>query len=211
MTLMPKINLSSLVKPKIFWPSIIILLAVCITLYAQKEREKSIRIAKETELLGIIEAKKVVENKLAESEKQIAARDEQIKLTLDKLEKEVTARIDLEAQLVTVVKEKQDLAMQIEELAAKLPKNIELEKIVIKASPGLKGKILSYDKENSFVVTDLGSQNNIKLGDTLSVYRDDVFIGRVQIEKLEGTTSAAVVLTPWKNVEFKENDVVKKL
>ena len=208
---MAKINLNTLVKPKIFWPALVILLALCFTFYTQKEKEKSIRIAKETELLRTVEAKKLVENKLTEAQKQIAARDEQIKLTLDKLEKEVTARKDLEAQLVTVVKEKQNLAMQIEELAAKPPKNVELEKIVIKTSTGLKGKILSYDKENAFVVTDLGSQNNLKLGDILSVCRDDVFIGRVQIEKFEGTSSAAVVLSPWKNVEFKENDVVKKL
>ncbi len=207
----PKVNLNALVKPKVVWPTVVILLVLCFTFYTQKEKEKSIRIAKETELLRTIEAKKVVENKLTEVEKQITARDEQIKLTLDKLEKEVTVRKDLEAQLVTVVKEKQDLATQIEELAAKLPQNIELEKIVIKTSTGLKGKILSYDKNNNFVVTDLGSQNNLKLGDILSVYRDDVFVGRVQIEKFEGTSSAAVVLSPWKNIEFKENDVVKKL
>ncbi len=206
-----KINLNSLVKPKVFWPAILILLILCATFYIQKEKEKSIRIAKETELLRTIEAKKVVESKLTEAEKQISARDEQIKLTLDKLEKEVTAKKDLEAQLVTALKEKQDLTGQIEELAAKMPQNIELEKIVIKTSSGLKGKILSYDKDNNFVVTDLGSQSNLKLGDILSVYRDDVFIGRVQIEKFEGTSSAAVVLSPWKNVEFKENDVVKKL
>jgi len=208
---MLKEKLQSLVRPKIFWSSVIILLVLCITFYAQKEKEKSIRIAKETELLRTIEAKKVVENKLDLAEKQISARDEQIKLTLDKLEKEVVARKDLEVQLVTVIKEKQDLTAQIEELAAKMPQNIELEKIVIKTPLGLKGKILSYDKENTFVVTDLGSQNNLKLGDILSVYRDDVFVGRVQIEKLEETSSAAVILSPWKNVEFKENDVVKKL
>jgi len=208
---MAKINLNTLVKPKVFWPAVVILLVLCFTFYVQKEKEKSIRIAKETELLRTVEAKKVVENKLTEAEKQIAARDEQIKLTLDKFEKEVTVRKDLEAQLVTVVKEKQGLATQIEKLAAKLPKNVELEKIVIKTSTELKGKILSYDKDNTFVVTDLGSQNNLKLGDILSVYRNDVFIGRVQIEKFEGTSSAAVVLSPWKNVEFKENDVVKKL
>jgi len=208
---MPKINLNTLVKPKVFWTTVVVLLALCFIFYAQKEKEKSIRIAKETELLRTVEAKKVVENKLTEAQKQITARDEQIKLTLDKLEKEVTVRKDLEAQLVTVVKEKQDLAMQIEELAANLPKNIELEKIIIKTSSGLKGKILSYDKDNTFVITDLGSQNNLKLGDILSVYRNDVFIGRVQIEKFEGTSSAAAVLSPWKNLEFKENDVVRKL
>ena len=207
----PKVSLNALARPKIFWPAMVIFLTLCITFYMQKEKEKSMRIAEETELLRTVEAKKVVENKLTEAEKQIVARDGQIKLALDKLEKETTARIDLEAQLVTVVKEKQGLAAQIEELAAKLPKTMELEKIVIKTTTGLKGKILSYDKGNNFVVTDLGSQNNLKLGDILSVYRNDVFIGRVQIEKFEGTSSAAVVLSPWKNVEFKENDVVKKL
>ena len=207
----PKVNLNALVRPKIFWPAMVIFLTLCVTFYMQKEKEKSMRIAKETELLRTVEAKKVVENKLTEAEKQIVARDGQIKLALDKLEKEVTARIDLEAQLVTVVKEKQGLAAQIEELAAKLPKTMELEKIVIKTTTGLKGKILSYDKGNNFVVTDLGSQNNLKLGDILSVYRNDVFIGRVQIEKFERTNSAAVVLPSWKNVEFKENDVVRKL
>jgi len=208
---MVKINLNTLVKPKVFWPAVVILLVLCFTFYAQKEKEKSIRIAKETELLRIVEAKKTIENKLTESEKQIAARDEQIKLTLDKLEKEAAARKEIETQLVTVVKEKQDLALQIEELAAKMPKNIELEKIVIKTSSRLKGKILSYDKDNAFVATDLGVQNNLKLGDILSVYRNDVFVGRIQIEKFEGISSAAVVLSPWKNVEFQENDVVKKL
>ncbi|MFZ2937218.1 MAG: hypothetical protein WA066_00740, partial [Candidatus Omnitrophota bacterium] len=113
---MTKINLNTLVKPKVFWPTVVVLLVLCFIFYAQKEKEKSIRIAKETELLRTVEAKKAVENKLTEAEKQIVARDEQIKLSLDKLEKEVTARIDLEARLVTVVKEKQDLAMQIEEL-----------------------------------------------------------------------------------------------
>lgn len=211
---MRKINLNALVVPKIFWPGMIILLAVCIAFYGQKEKEKSLRIAKEGELLRTIEAKRVVENKLTEAEKQITARDEQIKLALDQLEKEIAARKDLEVQLVTVVQEKQNLTAQMEELTAKLPqpsRPIELEEIVVKTSPELKGKILSYDREHTFVAIDLGNQNNLKLGDVLSVYRDDLFLGRVQVEKLEETTSAAAILNPWKNVEFKENDMVKKL
>lgn len=211
---MRKINLNSLVVPKIFWPGMIILLAVCIAFYGQKEKEKSLRIVKEAELLRTMEAKRVVENKLTEAEKQITARDEEIKLALDQLEKEITARKDLEVQLVTAVQEKQNLTAQIEELTAKSPqpsKPIELEEIVIKTAPELKGQILSYDREHTFVAIDLGNQNNLKLGDVLSVYRDDLFIGKVQVEKLEETTCAAVILDPWKNVEFKENDMVKKL
>lgn len=208
---MPKISLNALVRPKIFWPAMAILLTLCVTFYMQKEKEKSIRIAKETELLRTVEAKKVVENNLVDAKKEIIAKDEQIKLTLDKLEKEITSRKEAETQLLAVTKEKQALEEKVEKLTAVLPKNIELEKIVIKSSYELAGKVLAIDKEHGFVVTDLGNENNLKLGDILSVYRNDVFIGRVRIEKFEGTSSAAVVLSPWKNVEFKENDVVKKL
>ena len=207
----PKVNLNALVRPKIFWPTMTILLTLCVTFYMQKEKEKTVRITKETELLRTIEAKRAVENNLEQAKKEITTRDEEIKLALDKLEKEIATRKEVEAQLVTVTKEKQDLTTQIEELAAKLPKNIELEKIVVKPASGLKGKILSYDREQAFVVIDLGSQNNLQLGEVLSIYRDDEFIGKVQVEKIEETTSAAVVLSPWKNVEYKENDVVKEL
>ncbi|MDP3041283.1 MAG: hypothetical protein Q8N62_00900 [Candidatus Omnitrophota bacterium] len=208
---MAKINLNTLVKPKVFWPSIIILLVICFTLYAQKEKEKSLRIAKESELQQTVEAKKVVENNLVDAKKEIVAKDEQIKLSLDKLEKEITARKEAETQLLSVTKEKQVLEARVKELTAALPKQIELEKIVIKTTHELIGKVLAFDKDHAFVVVDLGSGNNLKLGDILSVYRNDKFIGKVQVEKIEEKSAAAAILSPWKNVEFKESDVVKKL
>ena len=208
---MAKINLNTLVKPKVFWPSIIILLVICFTLYAQKEKEKSLRIAKESELQQTVEAKKVVENNLVDAKKEIVAKDEQIKLSLDKLEKEITARKEAETQLLSVTKEKQVLEARVKELTAALPKQIELEKIVIKTTHELIGKVLAFDKEHAFVVVDLGSGNNLKLGDILSAYRNDKFIGKVQVEKVDEKTAAAAILSPWKNVEFKESDVVKKL
>lgn len=207
----PKVNLNALVRPKIFWPSIIILLIVCLSLYMLKEKEKSLRIAKELELQQTVEAKKVVENKLVDAKKEIVVKDEQIKLTLDKLEKEITARKEAETQLLSVTKEKQVLEARVEELTAALPKGIELEKIVIKTTHELIGKVLAFHKEHAFVVVDLGSGNNLKLGDILSLYRNDKFIGKVQVEKVEERSAAAAILSPWKNVEFKESDVVKKL
>jgi polynucleotide 5'-kinase involved in rRNA processing len=113
--------------------------------------------------------------------------------------------------LVLVTKEKIGLEAKVEELTAALPKNIELEKIVVKSTQELTGKVLSLDKERGFIVVDLGNDNNLKLGDVLSVYRDDKFIGKAQVEKIEEKTSAAVILTPWKEAEFKESDVVKRI
>lgn len=206
-----KAKLQSMVKPKVFWSSIIVLLALCVTLYTFKEKEKSLRIATQVQLDKTITEKKVVENNLVEAKEEMVAKDEQIKLTLDKLEKEITARKEAEVQLISVIKEKTALEEKVAELAAALPKNIELEKIVVKPIRELTGKVIAFDKENTFVVIDLGSKDNLKLGDVLSVYRDDKFIGKVQVEKVEEKTSAAVILTPWRNVEYKESDAVRKL
>ena len=131
----PKVNLNALARPKIFWPTMVILLTLCVIFYAQKEKEKSIRITKETELLKTIEAKKVVENSLEEAKKKIAERDEQINLTLDRLEKAITARKDAEDKLLAAINEKKVLEEKIAGIAARSP-NIELEKIVV--NPGSK-------------------------------------------------------------------------
>jgi len=207
---MLKDKLQSIVKPKVFWSSITILVVLCVCLYVLKEKEKSSRIYTEKELSRTIEVKKVVENNLAEAKKQIVSRDEQIKLTLDKLEKEITARKDTEAKLLAVIKGKKVLEEKIAEIAARSP-NIELEKIVIKTGSKLTGKVLALDKEHNFVVIDLGSESNLELGDILSVYRNEQFIAKVQIEKIEEKTSATVILPEWQNAEIKENDVVKRI
>lgn len=204
-------KLQSLVRPKVFWSSIIILLILSASLYILKEKEKSLRIYTEKELSKTVEAKKVVENNLTAAKKEISAKDEQISIALDKLEGEVTARRDIEAQLVLVTKEKIGLEVKVKELTAALPKNVELEKIVVKSTQELTGKVLTLDKEHGFIVVDLGNDNNLKLGDVLSVYRDNQFIGKAQVEKIEEKSSAAVILSDWQNTEFKENDTVKRL
>lgn len=207
---MLKVSLQSLVRPKFFWPTVVVLLITSLALYVLKEKERHLRIAKELELTQTIETKKVVENNLAQAQRGIQARDEQIKQSLDKLEKEIAARKEAEARVLAVLEEKRVLEAKIQELSVN-PQSIELEKIVVKTMPEITGKVLSYDKENSFVVVNLGSTDNLKLGDTLSIYRDDKFIGKAQVEKIEEKTSAAAILTPWKTIEYKENDMVKKL
>ncbi|MBI4743340.1 MAG: hypothetical protein HY776_00670 [Actinobacteria bacterium] len=190
---MLKISPQFLIRSKVFWSGIIIILLITsITSYILKEKEKLLRIYMEKELSKTVETKKIVENNLIEAKK------------------EITARKEAEVWLASVVEEKNVLEAKLEEPTVN-PKNIELEKIVIKTTPDLTGKVLVFDKEHVFVVINLGSKNNLKLGNILSVYRDDKFIGRVQVEKIEEKTSAAVILTPWKNVEFKESDVVKEI
>jgi len=67
------------------------------------------------------------------------------------------------------------------------------------------------NREYDFIVADLGRGDNVKLGDVLSVYRNEKFIARVQVERLEENICAAAVLPGWQNVEFNESDEVREV
>jgi vacuolar-type H+-ATPase subunit I/STV1 len=227
---MLKMDLKSLNKPKIIYAAIVILLVVSISFYFLKEKEKKLRIATQNQLTQTIEEKKKVENKLIDTVKakeaveteltiekeksltlkrELEDKEQQIKTTLDRLEREIVARKKAEAQLMITLKEKENLEVKVKDL--KEAPTIELEKIVIKPGSVVTGKIIMVNKDYAFVVVNLGSTHNIKVGDILSVYRNDEFIGKVQIERAEEKMSAAAVLLDWQNVEFKENDVVKTI
>lgn len=143
-------------------------------------------------------------------EKEVEEKEHQIELALEKLEKEIAARREAGAQLIIAMKEKGILETKVRELT-KATKTVELEKIVVKTTPRLIGKVLTVNKEYSFVVVNLGRENKLKLGDVLSVYRNDEFIGRVQVEKVEEMVCAAAILPEWQDREFRENDEVREI
>ncbi|MFH1678296.1 MAG: hypothetical protein ABH914_01605 [Candidatus Omnitrophota bacterium] len=228
---MLKKDLKSLNKPKIIYAALVILLIAGISFYFLKEKEKRLRIVTQAQLTQTIEEKKSVENKLTEivklkeqiegelvSEKEKSSalkkgledKEQQIKTTLDRLGREIAVRQKVEARLMIALKEKDNLEARLKNLG-RAPKTVELEKIVIKPGSLTTGKIIMVNKEYAFVVVNLGSRHNIKVGDIFSVYRDDNFIGKVQIERAEEKMSAAQILSDWQNVEFKENDIVKTI
>lgn len=229
---MGKINLKLMFKSKFFWASAIILLLITsITFYALKEKEKALRIYTQEQLARTVVEKKVTENKLSETikakemaqeelaaekeravalKKELEEKESQIRLTLDKLEKEMAARREAEARLVIAIKAKRILETKVGKFA-KAPKVFELEKIVVKPTPVLAGKILEVNDEHGFVVVDLGKDDNINLGDILSVYRNDKFIGRAQVEKVKEEICAAAILSDWQDREFKKEDEARVL
>lgn len=229
---MEKINLKLVVKSKFFWGSIIVLLLITTTTFCiLKEKEKTLRISVQEELAGTIVKKKAVENKLAETvkskekvqeeltaekertfalEKKVEEKERQIKLVLEKLEKEIAARQEAEANVVMAMKTKRILEAKVKRLA-KRPKVFVLEKIIVKPAPVLTGKVLEVNNEHTFVVVDLGKLDKLNLGDILSIYRNDRFVGRVQVEKVREDICAAAVLPEWYGVEFKREDEARVL
>ena len=226
---MIKINLQTLRNPKVIYAAVIVLLISSITFYVLKEKEKALRINIQKQLVKTVEEKEVVEIKLLDTlqakektekelvsekekslvlKKEVAEKDSQIKDTLDRLEREIAARRQVEAELMVVMKEKETLEAKVKKFT-RAPKTVALEKIVVKPTSRLAGKVVMVNKEYDFIVVNLGSRDNLKLGEVLSVYRNDEFIGKAQVESLRDKMSAAAILPGWQNVEFKENDIIK--
>ena len=213
---MKKINLKLIVKSKLFWRSVIIILLITSTVfYILQARESALRISMQNALSKAVEEKRVLGSKLLETisglDKELKARERQIRVTLDRLEEEITTRRNIEARLLMSLEENRILKSRVIR-HVRSPKTIELERIVIvNVAAAFEGKILAVNKEYSFVVVDLGRADDIRLGDILSVYRDDNFVGSVKVEKVEDNVCTASILPSWKNEEFKEDDEVKKI
>lgn len=84
---------------------------------------------------------------------------------------------------------------------------VELDKIVVGDDTG-HGRILSVDKESEFIICNLGATHGMKVGDLLSVYRGDQYLGDVKISRIQEEMSAADFVPPLSSNRVRKNDVV---
>ena len=84
-----------------------------------------------------------------------------------------------------------------------------LEKTVSVLDLVVQGKILSIDVETEFVIVSLGSKDGLSVGNVLSVYRDDNYMGDIKITRLQSEMSAADLVGPLSIKNIQKNDYVK--
>lgn len=88
-------------------------------------------------------------------------------------------------------------------------KKATLKKIEKKASAKKsEGKVLVVNKEYNFAVINLGSNDGVKIGDEFSVYRDNRYLGDLQVEKVHDSMAAAGFATPDLKDKISEGDVL---
>lgn len=218
-----------LVNVRLLRGVIVFLVCVACVVYAVKEKERKIRVKAEQELTQTLQEKKELEQHwlTAVQEKEmlqeglkaeqdrskvlaerVTEQEQQIQRTQDNLEKETALRQNTEGQLIVVLQEKRALQAKVQELLGPAAA-VQLEKVVVKAAPPVAGRVLAVDKQRNFIVVNLGREHNLQLGDTLSVYRQGQFLGRVAVERITTNVSAAGILPEWEGVEFKIDDEVQ--
>ncbi len=83
---------------------------------------------------------------------------------------------------------------------------MELDRIVVGQKS--KGKVLSIDKESEFIICNIGANQGVKIGDFLSVFKGDEYLGDVKVSRVQEEMSAADFVAPLSSRNVHKNDSV---
>ena len=116
-----------------------------------------------------------------------------------------------------IVKIKKDLGrFQSKEIENVVPgsRTVELSPIVVHgrqeaSKPSLTGRVLSINKQNEFVIVDLGQGSGLKVNDRFSVYRNNKYIASLEVILMRKDISAADVEEIAVGEDIVVGDIVK--
>ncbi len=180
------------------------------------EREARKRLADELE--------KLRDENISLKRELIVANNDKIKLQ-DKLKEAVERKVKLEkmvSEVENVLKEKTLLFSELEsqltkaigkkeDISGKSSASVELPPIVVKSeSEGsrLKGEILAVNKNDNFVIIDLGRDSGVKPGMEFNVTREGETIGVIKVIETRREIAAADIEEITQGYSIREGDLV---
>ena len=107
----------------------------------------------------------------------------------------------LEERITEAEKEKEDLTNKLETARAS---GFDISKIV--AHPEISAYVEAVDAEKEFVILSVGSDDKVKKGYVFTIYREDTYLGEVQVNDLYPDHCAACFKVQAPGTEFKVND-----
>lgn len=150
----------------------------------------------------------------------LASREDELQHAMDRVLQEERIIQELQGRLLAMQLQfdrlQGELVVTLEGRAAPASAGrlIELEKVVVthaaSIAPGLQGRVVSVNPEWRFVVIDLG-WDVINIGDVVSIFRNDHFLGKARVERVQEEVSAASMLPEFVETEVQVNDVVRIL
>lgn len=122
---------------------------------------------------------------------------EQAKLNLEKRVANMNEMLDYKlSQVMDVKKDLEDLQEGTEVSLPATKGSIELPPIVVRSAPTevpavkYNAKVMAVNKENNFIIIDLGEEQGLKPGTGFDVYRDDKKIASVEVVQIRKNVSA---------------------
>ena len=79
---------------------------------------------------------------------------------------------------------------------------------MVAAAEASQGRVLSVDKENDFLIFNLGEKDGVKPGFLMSIYRGEDYLGDVKVSRVQSEMSAADFVPPFSSQKVRKNDQV---
>lgn len=166
---------------------------------------------------------------LADEQKGLADKIEEIDRENKKLGETLNDKLqelkELQTKLDAAVSEKNELEKKVADLST--PKNSpeNLDKIVVtplgpeagikeeakEQKQPLSSTVLLINREYGFLVLDIGKPSGVESGDEFEVFHENASIGKVKIEKIHDTMSAANFLEGFKIDQVSERDIANRI
>lgn len=189
-------------------------------------QDEAMRISRERD--GLVAKLSEYEHKMKESENNVrlmAAEIEKVKIQIAAKDMELQKKLDeiagLQNEVLMYKAEVKKLNKRIlqsidakrsaQQAAAPNPAGTTLEPITVTAEAPRTDTFMVVDvnRDYDFIVINGGSADNIKVGDSLCVFRNKELLGRVVIEKVTEDASVAKTLNKKFVTDVKKNDIVR--
>jgi len=143
------------------------------------EKDKAIQAAKddvkkvEEQVAGLMKQIETAQAELDGKEKQVS--------NLRQVVENKDTQIGKLSQNITAL---QKAKKEMEDLAEKLKNRLLENKIPIEPEKQFSGHVLVVNKDQGFILIDIGADDNIPVGKKLKVVRKDSYIGDIEVKKL---------------------------
>jgi len=135
-----------------------------------------------------------------------------------KMQSQLNELQNKKTELETKIKE---LEIQVKQSRSQKPaEGVELGKIVVSPeaaaqkertktqAPGVEGKVLVVNKDYNFAVINLGTKDDVEIGNIFSVYNGNKYIGAIKVDRVHDSMSAASFVSTDIKDKIKEGDRV---
>lgn len=150
----------------------------------------------------------------------LAATRGQLEEAVGRLTEESRSARELKARLAGVQRQMEqlqgELVVALEAREGSVPPAsagpVQLERVVVSGpgSPRLQGRVMSVHQDWNFIIVDLG-WDAVRIGDTVSVFRDDRLLAKARVERVQEGICAAAILPEWKAAEIRVSDLARVL
>lgn len=149
----------------------------------------------------------------SESEQAKAAVRKELEAETDRLEHAYKDIAEMEKQLVTLSREKNDIEEQLKATKAELA---QLKDHAIEVlpdhppAPAIEGTVLGVSDRVNLVLISVGKKDNVEIGMTFSVLRGTDVVSRLMVDKIEDGWAACRELKDARKQQILEGDQVKQ-